>query len=71
MTFAIIFGIFWAASNLQAGLIPVLIDHKDITVETISKVLTGKHVFALLAIQLAAVGGTMKANQIANDILGC
>ena len=73
LTFAVIVGILYGASLLQAKLMDYVLGdtlNGVISVAAIPEIFEIGHLAGIIIIQLAAVGGMFKAGQLANEIVG-
>ena len=73
LTFAVIVGILYGASLLQAKLMDYVLGdtlNGVISVAAIPDIFEIGHLAGIIIIQLAAVGGMFKAGQLANEIVG-
>lgn len=68
-TFAVILGVLYAASILQANMAAGILDTSTLAVGDVSGLAKG-NLLAFCAVNLAAVGAIFKANQIANEVMG-
>ena len=72
LVFAVTLGVLYGASLLQAAMFSGLMGELGNigSVDDINKALSAMTIVKITVIQLAAVGGILKANAIANDMVG-